>query len=43
MCHGGMSRRGYHASVVERIEGHRLTRAWLAALRDGLEADDFES
>ena len=38
LCHGGA---GYHPCVVVRIEGKRLTRAWLHELR-GVEADDVE-
>lgn len=31
LCHDGV--RGYHPSVVERIEGNRLARAWLLEVR----------
>ncbi len=38
MCHGGS---GYHPSVIERIEGKRLSQAWLRELR-GVEPLDVE-
>jgi len=37
LCHGG----GYHPCVRERIEGKRLTKGWLVALR-GEAPDEVE-
>ena len=34
------SKGGFHPGVVKRIESHRLSRAWLAELRAGMEPDD---
>jgi hypothetical protein len=42
LCHLVRSLRGYHPSMVARIDGRRLTEAWLSALRSGTEADDIE-
>lgn len=33
LCHGSST--CWHPTVVERIEGNRLTRAWLRELRSG--------
>jgi hypothetical protein len=38
LCHGAG---GYHPSVVERIRGARLCRAWIAALSAD-EPDDID-
>ena len=40
LCHGAGT--GYHPSVIERIEGNRLTRAWLRELRGHDNLDDVE-
>jgi hypothetical protein len=42
LCHANQSLRGYHPSVVKRIEGRCLLAEWLVALRSGTEPDDIE-
>jgi hypothetical protein len=42
LCHAGDFHGGYHPCVRERIDGKRLTQAWLAILRGGTEGVDVE-
>jgi len=42
LCHLGLSVRGYHPGIAERIAGHRLISGWLRDLRAGVLPDDVE-
>ena len=41
LCHGGGAR-GLHPAVVERIDGKRLSAAWLKLLFSGVDGVDVE-
>ncbi len=41
LCHDGGAR-GLHPAVVERIDGKRLSAAWLKLLSSGVNGDDVE-
>lgn len=42
LCHLNRSERGYHPTVVMRIEGKRLAAAWIKMIRSGTNCDDVE-
>jgi hypothetical protein len=42
LCHLSGSERGYHPTVVARIEGKQLAAAWVKMIRSGVERDDVE-